>query len=157
MKSYMVPLLMLLALGCRATVDTRPPRLPPPVVIVTPGPAPTAAPTIVRAKEVRADRIIARVIYCKELKADDGRVGSVNSSHQGHEGWGSDEINVAELRADEVHAKDVRAGFIQADEVRCKEVKIQAEAANGGKHDKENGKGKGKGKGLGHGAHAEND
>src|SRR5688572_9706118 len=49
----------------------RPAPLPPP-----PPPAPPAQ-QVLRAKEIKAGRVSARVIYAKEVKAKEGRVGRI--------------------------------------------------------------------------------
>jgi hypothetical protein len=99
------------ALGCRAHVhdpDYRPP----------PGP------NVLHAKEVKAKRIRARVIYAKEVKAEGGSIGRVYG-YEGGGKWGGGEVKVPELVVDTIYAKEVKAEWLEADEVHAKEVKFK--------------------------------
>lgn len=111
--------------GCRVHVMA---EGPPPRVVHAPAPAPEVPPppppaSELRAKEIKADRVYARLIVCKEIHARGGRVG-VQSGPGKHEGWGDEEIRAEEVRAEIIHAKEIHADWIEAEEVRCKEVKI---------------------------------
>lgn len=77
-----------------------------------------------RVKEIKARRVFANVIYCKEIKADSGRIGE----HRGWEGkgeWkGGGELKQEEVRADTIYAKEIKADWVEAAVVYCKEVKL---------------------------------
>ena len=107
------------------------PSPPPPggVAVVAPAPAPAPAPpppppgNVVRAKEIKAGRVTARVVYCKELHAKGGRVDR-HDRVEGKQDWGGKEINVPELNADTIYAKEIHADSVDIGEAHCKEVKI---------------------------------
>lgn len=98
---------------------------PPPGVVYAPPPpqGPPAPEPAVQAKKIKAGRVFARVIYCKELHAKGGRVAR-HIRTEGKQDWGGDEIKVPELRADTIYAKEIHADWIEADEANCKEVKV---------------------------------
>lgn len=91
-----------------------------------PAPAPASG-DIVRAKEIRAGFVRARVIYAKEVKARSGSVGRVYEDRETEEwerGRTDDKIEVDELYADVIYAKEIEADVVEADEIYAKEVKI---------------------------------
>lgn len=78
---------------------------------------------------MHAQRIYARSIICKELKARDGRIGRQSSGKgKGHDkggnAWGNNEVRVPELRVDVLYAKEIKADYVEADEVQCKEIRV---------------------------------
>jgi hypothetical protein len=99
-----------------------------------PARAPALAPVVatytavVRAKEVKADRIVARVVYAKEVKARDGEVLHVVRDRKTKEwergGRSEEELDVPEVQADVIYAREIHAGWIQADEVHAQDVRI---------------------------------
>jgi hypothetical protein len=96
--------------------------------------APALAPVVatytkvIHAKEVKADRVVARVVYAKEVKARDGEVLRVVRDRKAKEwergGRSKEELDVPELQADVIYAKEIDAEWIQADEIHAQDVKI---------------------------------
>lgn len=78
---------------------------------------------MLRAKEIKAGRVAARVIYAKEVKAKDGRVGRIYRA-EGNEDWGGNEVKIPEVSAEFIYAKEIHADWVEADEIHAKEVKI---------------------------------
>lgn len=108
-----------------ANAPPPPPNYNPPPQAPPPQQAPPPSQDVVHVKEIRAERIYARVIYCKEIKARDGRIGRQGGRQKGKDDdWGGKELRVTELRADTIYAKEIHADWIEADEVYCKEVKL---------------------------------
>ncbi len=111
--------------------DSRPPppgtpapRPPPPGrPIPQPPPPPPPQQNVLRAKEIKAGRVSARVIYAKEVKAKDGQVGRIYRV-EGNQDWGGNEIKVPEISADVIYAKEIHADWVEASEIHAKEVKI---------------------------------
>ena len=103
-----------------------PPGHPYPHAAVPVGqPPPAPSEPVIRVKELRAERIYARVIHCKELKARDGRIGRQGAREHGSDHhWEGRELRVPEVRADVIYAKEIRADWVEAAEVYCKEVKL---------------------------------
>ena len=100
---------------------------PPPGHAYPPAPPPPpAAQSVVQAKEIRAERVYARVIYCKEIHARDGRIARQGGGkgEKGERDWGGKELRAPEVRADTIYAKEIHADWIEAEEVHCKEVKL---------------------------------
>jgi hypothetical protein len=123
--------LALVASGCRIYVHDDWPRLPPPPRDEPyPQPPPQQPRDVLRAKEIKADRVYARIIYAKEVKARDGRVGRVytgegGKGRKGDKGdWGGGEVNTSEVSAEIIYAKEIKTDWIEADEIHAKEVKI---------------------------------
>jgi hypothetical protein len=82
---------------------------------------------VLRAKEIKAGRVHARVIYAKEVKAKGGRVGRIvqdSRDDSWERGRGDGEIDAPEVFADVIYAKEIEADWIEAGEVHAKEVKI---------------------------------
>ncbi|WNZ61004.1 hypothetical protein QEG98_34625 [Myxococcus sp. MxC21-1] len=75
-------------------------------------------------KEIHASRVSARVIYAKEVKARDGRVGRVIRGGPRREHWGSSELKSSTVSADVIYAKEIHADWLEADEIHAKEVKL---------------------------------
>ncbi len=135
MRKY-VPLLLWMAWvvsGCAMHLYDDRPRRPPrgePYPYPRPPPAPRPPPPaqdVLRAKEIKAGRVYARVIYAKEVKARGGRVGRTytdGGGKGGKGGWGSGEIHAPEVSAEIIYAKEIKADWIEADEIHAKEVKI---------------------------------
>lgn len=78
---------------------------------------------MLRAKEIKASRVSARIIYAKEVKARDGNVGRIYRV-EGNEDWGGNEVKVPEVTADIIYAKEIHADWVEAAEIHAKEVKI---------------------------------
>lgn len=89
-------------------------------------PPPMAAPQqgVIQVKEIHANRVYARVIYCKEIHARDGRIGRQGGRQKGNEDWGGKELRAPEVRADVIYAKEIHADWVEAEETYCKEVKL---------------------------------
>ncbi len=77
-----------------------------------------------RIKEIKAQRVSARVIYAKEIKARDGRIGRVIHVDGRPPGAGQGELKVPDVHADVIHAVEIKCDWIEADEVYAKEVKL---------------------------------
>jgi hypothetical protein len=91
----------------------------------------------VRAKEIKAGRIRARVIHVKEIKARNGRVGRiVESDEKSWEGaHGQGELKAAEVVADTIWAKEIKADWVEAEIIYAKEAKIGKEKHHHGHDD----------------------
>ncbi len=98
----------------------RPPEAPPP----SQPPPPPPSQDVLRVKEIHADRVYARIIYAKEVKARGGRVGRTYGGKGGKENWGGNEIKAPEVSVEIIYAKEIHADWIEADEIHAKEVKI---------------------------------
>lgn len=100
-----------------------PPRAPPP-----PMPPPSRRPAdVLRVKEIKADRVHARVIYAKEVKARDGHIGRIvqgREDERWERGRADGKIEAPEVSADVIYAKEIEADWLEAGEVHAKEVKI---------------------------------
>ena len=69
----------------------------------------------------------ARVIYAKEVKARDGRVGRITEDRDAERwerGRSDGKIEAPEVFADVIYAKEIKADWIEAGEIHAKEVKI---------------------------------
>lgn len=75
-------------------------------------------------KEIHASRVSARIIYAKEVKARDGRVGRIIRGGPRRENWGGSELKTRTVSADIIYAKEIHADWIEADEIHAKEVKF---------------------------------
>jgi hypothetical protein len=138
----LVILFATLVAGCgvhvRAGVPAPVPPPPPPVVHVPSSPPPVArraAPrSELRAKDLEANYVRARVIYAKEVKAAGGRIGRIQEWHDRGRGrgrggnpgysWGSRDVSAPEVQADVIYVKELRARFIEADVIVAKDVDI---------------------------------
>lgn len=100
-----------------------PPPPPPGVAVQAPPPAPPPASGVIRVKEIKAGRVTARVVYCKEIHAKSGQV-DVNDGREAKQDWGGKELKVPEVVADTIYAKEIHADWIDVREAHCKEVKI---------------------------------
>ncbi|HSN91111.1 MAG TPA: hypothetical protein VLS93_07765 [Anaeromyxobacteraceae bacterium] len=92
-----------------------------------PPPPPPPSGDVLRTKELRAGRVRARVIYAKEVKARDGRIGRIYQDRHGKQwkqGRAHGEIEVPEITADVIYAKEVEADWLEAGEIHAQEVKI---------------------------------
>ena len=112
-----------------------PPQPEPPAqrpVIVVPSHRPIAQ-RVLQVRKLRAGRVYAHVIYAREVKAEDGRVGRwVEVKGNVHdyrdrdgEGRAVEDMNVAEVRADAIYADEIEADFIDADEVHARHLKFR--------------------------------
>jgi hypothetical protein len=120
MKALTMAAFLTLASGC--------------VVRVGPGYPPSQHPPpdsfhgeqIVRAKEVRAGSVRARVIYAKEVKAKNGRVGRIfeGETEEWERGRTDDKIETSRLDTDIIYAKEVDADWVEAAEIHAKKVRI---------------------------------
>ncbi len=79
---------------------------------------------MLRVKEIKAERVYARVIYAKEVKARGGRIGRVYEGREKGGQRGEGEIKAPEVSAEIIYAKEIKADWIEADEIYAKEVKI---------------------------------
>lgn len=113
--------------GAHAAVPIANPA-PPPVAAQPPPPAayqpPPPSQGVIQVKEIHAERVYARVIYCKEIHARDGRIARQGGKPKGKEDWGGKELRVREVRADTIYAKEIHADWVEAEETWCKEVKL---------------------------------
>lgn len=103
-----------------------PPHRPPPPGTPShprPRPPPPPARDVIHAKEIKAERVSARIIYAKEVKARDGRIGRIYHS-KGQEDWGGNEIKAPHVSAEIIYAKEIHADWVDAAEIHAKEVKI---------------------------------
>ncbi|AEI61972.1 hypothetical protein [Corallococcus macrosporus] len=75
-------------------------------------------------KEIHARRVSARVIYAKEVKARDGRVGRIVRGEPRRENWGGSELKVRNVSADVIRAKELHADWLEADGIHAKEVRF---------------------------------
>lgn len=141
----LLPVALLMATGCHVYLqdpnwpppvyENGPPQYPPPPGTPAPRPPPPGTPTpphppppppqqnVLRAKEIKAGRVSARVIYAKEVKARDGQEGRIFRV-EGKQDWGGNEIRVPEISADVIYAKEIHADWVEASEIHAKEVKI---------------------------------
>lgn len=134
LRSLFLPV-VLMATGCTVALqgptwpppvyENAPAHRPPPPGTPAPRPPPPSRPPqhVLRAKEIKAGRVSARVIYAKEVKAKDGRVGRVFHM-EGNEDWGGNEVKVPKVSADVIYAKEIHADWVEASEIHAKEVKI---------------------------------
>jgi hypothetical protein len=123
--------LMLAAMGCHLHVNDLPgyprqaPRPPPPGrPMPQPPPRPPPRTEVIEVKEIHASRVSARVIYAKEVKARDGRVGRIIKGKPRREDWGGSELKVRTVSADVIYAKEIHADWVEAEEIHAKEVKL---------------------------------
>ncbi|ABC80519.1 hypothetical protein [Anaeromyxobacter dehalogenans] len=105
-----------------------PPPPPPEYRPAPPPPPPRHAPAnVVRVKELNAGYVRARVIYAKEVRAYEGRIGRMVRDDQWKRGMrkhGGGRIEADELEADVIYAKEVNADWIDAAEIHAKEIRI---------------------------------
>ena len=127
-----------------ATPVAPPPAAPPtvghpPPVAPLPAVAPPARQQVLRTKELRAHRVRARVIYAKEVTAGDGQVGRIfeGETEEWERGRSDGKVDVPEVDADVIYAKEVKADWVEASEIHAKEIKIGRK----GGHDKHRGRG----------------
>lgn len=134
MKLLLTLLLFAFTNGCISLVPARvayrypypepPPSYPPP-----PSEAPAPPPghggggNVLRVKEIKANRVRARIIYAKEIKARDGRIGRVIHT-EGRSDAGEGELNQPDVEADVIRVVEIKCDWIEADEVHAKEVKL---------------------------------
>lgn len=78
---------------------------------------------VIQVKELKARRVFANVIHCKEIHANEGRIGE-QRGWQGGKNWGGGELKQEEVRADTIYAKEIHADYVEAGVVYCKEVKM---------------------------------
>ncbi|HEY0705915.1 MAG TPA: hypothetical protein VGG33_03920 [Polyangia bacterium] len=109
------------------------PAAPPPPPAVDGGVAPDAmaapnpAPRVIlRAKEINADRVRARMVFAKSVVAAEGKVEQVIESKEVP--WdaerGEGHINLQEVVADEIYVKELRCRRIEADQVHAQQATI---------------------------------
>ncbi len=123
MRALLVGVL-LMATGCQVHMGPGPrraPRPPPPGESRQPLPS---REKVIEVKEIHASRVSARVIYAKEVKARDGRVGRIVRGEPRRENWGGSELKTRTVSADVIYAKEIHADFVEADEIHAKEVKF---------------------------------
>jgi hypothetical protein len=122
MRPLLLAVAMLLTTGCLVRLSPGPYGRPPPHA-----PAPLAeGQRVVRAKELRAGRVRANIIYAKEVVADDGRVGQVfeGNNKEWERGRTDQKLEAAEIVADVIYVKELRAGWVEAKEIHAKKVRI---------------------------------
>lgn len=83
-----------------------------------------STPDVLEVKEVRAEVVSARVIYAKDVKAREGRIGRIVEWKGFERGHADGELKVPEVVVDTIHAKEIHADYLEADVVYAKEVKI---------------------------------
>jgi hypothetical protein len=107
-----------------ATVTAPPPAPAPQPVAVAPPPQPQAS--VVSAKQIAAGSVRARVIYVKDLKARNGRVGQVIGvdDRSWERGRTDSDLRMPEIAADTIYAKEIKTDWIEADVVYAKEARI---------------------------------
>lgn len=141
-----IALLSLLVLG--GCVLVRPPR---DIVVAREpgGPAHKATSPgrdVVRVKEIKAGEVRARVIYAKEVKVEEARIGRVVRIRNPAGNWGKGDINTDRIHADEIYAKEIKANLLIADELHVHELKIRGERVRGDDDDDDR-RGRGRGRG----------
>jgi hypothetical protein len=125
MRPILLAVALLLTAGCLVRLSPGPYGRPPPPP--PPPPAPLAeGQRVVRAKELRAGRVRANIIYAKEVVADDGRVGQVfeGNNKEWERGRTDQKLEAAEIVADVIYVKELRAGWVEAKEIHAKKVRI---------------------------------
>ncbi|HEY0708333.1 MAG TPA: hypothetical protein VGG33_16120 [Polyangia bacterium] len=99
-----------------------PPVMPPPMTT----PPPPVAKVIIRAKEVICDLLRAKLIHAKDITADEASIGQLIESEDKR--WemerGEGKVELSELVADEVYAKDVRCRRIEAAVVHAQKARL---------------------------------
>ncbi len=147
-------LLATLVTGCgvhvRAGVPGPVPPTPPRVTArraPTPAPARPSTTHTLRAKDLEASFVHARVIYAEEVVASTGRVGRIEYWGDGHRGqgrghskgrgqghakhgdgpdfrWGSRDVSMPEVHADVIYVKELRARHVEAQVIVARNVRI---------------------------------
>jgi hypothetical protein len=101
-----------------------PPTSPPPTVPPTAPPA--ANKVIIRAKEVICDLLRTKLIHAKELSATESSIGQLIESDS--KTWEMErrdgKVEMSEIIADEVYAKEVRCRRIEAAVAYAQEAKL---------------------------------
>ncbi|ACG72029.1 conserved hypothetical protein [Anaeromyxobacter sp. K] len=109
-----------------------PPPPPPPQYRPAPPPPPPPPPrhapqNVVRVKELNAGYVRARVIYAKEVRASEGRIGRIARDDEWKRGMrkhGGGRIDADDLEADVIYAKEINADWIDAEVIHAKELRL---------------------------------
>lgn len=110
-----------------------PPPPPPPQYRPAPPPPPPPPPprhvpaNVVRVKQLNAGYVRARVVYAKEVRAYEGRIGRMVRDDEWKRGMrkhGGGRIEAEELEADVIYAKEINADWIDAEVIHAKEIRI---------------------------------
>ncbi|HEY0713314.1 MAG TPA: hypothetical protein VGF45_11620 [Polyangia bacterium] len=107
--------------GVTPPTTTPPPTMPPPAPqpppMMPPPNPPTGNKVIVRAKEVICDLLRAKLIHAKEISASEMAIGRIVESDDKR--WeterGEGKVEMSQVIADEVFAKDVKCRRVEAD------------------------------------------
>ncbi len=104
---------------------------------------PVNATVIIRAENIAARRIVARLIYAEKIEAEATAVADLR--HDESKLWQTEgakkaELSFDELRADTIYTKEIKVGQLEAAQVFVKDLKIAEGKGDG----KDNGNGKGK-------------
>jgi hypothetical protein len=92
-----------------------------------PAPAPPTA-VVVRATEINAAHIVAGTIFAEKIEAKGAQIEHVHQSPAERRWQGEvqpGKLNVAEIVADVIYAKDIKVGWLEAKHVFAKDVKIE--------------------------------
>jgi hypothetical protein len=103
---------------------------PMPPTTAPPDAAPAAG-VVIRAMDIQADVVRARVVYANEIRADSGQIGVAheNPDEGRWEGSGnSGKIEQAEVVADVIYVKELRCKRIEVAEAFAKKIRIGAPA-----------------------------
>ena len=88
---------------------------------------PDAAPVIVRAHNIMAERIVAGVVYAHRIEAKSGRIGQAGEALPDAilaAQIGRMDLKVAELTVDILYAQDIQAGRVEIGEAHSESLKI---------------------------------
>ena len=124
------------------TIDASPPAsdvapalpAPPDATPTDSIPPPPVTLRVLRAHDVKADRITAGLVYAHKLEAKTGTVGKLSDplpdSVLAAE-IGRDNVKAAQLTVDVLYAHDIRAGSVEITEARVGSLKIESAAEPG--------------------------
>ncbi|HEY0715558.1 MAG TPA: hypothetical protein VGF45_22945, partial [Polyangia bacterium] len=89
---------------------------------------PSAPKVILRAKELNADRVRAKMVFAKSVLAVEGQVDQVIESKEvpGDVERGEGHITIQEIVADEIYVKELRCRRIEANQVHAQQATIVA-------------------------------
>jgi hypothetical protein len=107
------------------------PAAPPPAVSVPPLPVPT---TVLRARQIKAERIVAGVVFARKLDAKSGTVTTVSSPlpEAALEAQiGEDDVKMDELRVDVLYADDIQARSVLIRESHVLELRVRDRGDDG--------------------------
>lgn len=133
-----------------------PPVYTPPVVTAPPPPTPLPPPiytrpagTTVRADDIKARVIRARVVWAESIKCNGGRIGRYIPTRE--DSWeraqGRQDIRVPELQVDTIYAEDIKCDWIEAEEVHAEKARVGHQRYDRRDDDDRGGHGHGQGHG----------